>query len=288
MSLILDALRKAERERELGQVPTIGSQLPLRRRTAAARRGRWIAAIAAIAVAAAVVGAWALRDRWWAAEAPVDGVADTSAAGSPDAASRTAAEPGAGTSTVAVPGQAGAPVVTAPDPTDEVRRVAEQALAVAEAAKREAEKASAAATTPATALSPVEAPPAVPADSAPAPALPANAGTALEPDGQGEPLAPPVAEAEKPVAEPPVSEPPPPPVPLAWELPLGVRQSLPALSIAMHVYADEPTRRFVILNDQRLVEGESAGAGVTVREIRRDGVVLEFQGQRFLMPRGGL
>jgi len=47
MSLILDALRKAERERELGQVPTIGSQLPLRRRPEADRRGPWIAAMAA-------------------------------------------------------------------------------------------------------------------------------------------------------------------------------------------------------------------------------------------------
>jgi hypothetical protein len=284
MSLILDALRKAERERELGKVPTIGSQWPLLRRPAADRRGRWLAAIAAFAVSAAVVGAWTLRERWWAAEAPVA----SSAAGSSEAALRTAPEPGAGTSTIAAPVEAGAPVVTAPDPADEARRVAEQALAVAEAAKREAEKAAAAAMAPAPALPPVEAPPIGPADSMPAPAWPANAGIALEPDGQGEREMPPVAEAEKPVAEPPVSDPPPPPVPLAWELPLSVRQSLPALSIAMHVYADEPTRRFVILNDQRLVEGESAGAGVTVREIRRDGVVLEFQGQRFLMPRGGL
>jgi hypothetical protein len=76
-------------------------------------------------------------------------------------------------------------------------------------------------------------------------------------------------------------------VPYAWELPLGTRQALPKLALAMHVYADDPLRRFVILNDTRLVEGETS-AGVTVREIRRDGVVLEWQGQRFLLPRGGL
>jgi hypothetical protein len=56
----------------------------------------------------------------------------------------------------------------------------------------------------------------------------------------------------------------------------------------MHVWNVEPTMRFVIVNDQRLVEGESAAAGVSVSEIRREGVVFEFQGQRFLLPRGGI
>lgn len=294
MSLILDALRKAERERELGQVPTIGSQLPLRRRPAAGRGGRWIAGVLLVAVAAACIVAWALRDRWWPADVATDDVAASSTAVPPDMPGGTPAPAADGTTTVVAPepAPAPAPVATAPDPADEVRRVAEQALAMAEAAKREAEKATAVAAGPEVASTPVGTPPAdappAPAPMAPASDTPAAAGTALEPDASGGTLPAPVAEADKPLAEPPASEPPPPPVPLAWELPLGVRQSLPALSVAMHVYAEEPTRRFVILNDQRLVEGESAGAGVTVREIRRDGVVLEYQGQRFLLPRGGL
>ena len=38
----------------------------------------------------------------------------------------------------------------------------------------------------------------------------------------------------------------------------------------------------------RMVEGDATTDDVTLREIRPDGVVLEFQGQRFFFPRDGL
>ncbi len=72
------------------------------------------------------------------------------------------------------------------------------------------------------------------------------------------------------------------------ELPFSVRKSLPELKLSMHVYAADPSQRFVVLNDSRLTEGEKTTDDVFVREIRPDGVVLEFQGQRFFFPRDGL
>ena len=56
----------------------------------------------------------------------------------------------------------------------------------------------------------------------------------------------------------------------------------------MHVYTADPAQRFVILNDSRLGEGEKTTDDVFVREVRPDGVVLEFQSQRFFYPRDGL
>lgn len=72
------------------------------------------------------------------------------------------------------------------------------------------------------------------------------------------------------------------------ELPFSVRKSLPELKLSMHVYAADPSQRFVVLNDSRLTEGEKTSDDIFVREIRPDGVVLEFQNQRFFYPRDGL
>lgn len=72
------------------------------------------------------------------------------------------------------------------------------------------------------------------------------------------------------------------------ELPFSVRKSLPELHLAMHVYAVDTAQRFVVLNQSRMTEGDKTPDDVTVREIRPDGVVLEFQGQRFFYPRDGL
>jgi general secretion pathway protein B len=60
---------------------------------------------------------------------------------------------------------------------------------------------------------------------------------------------------------------------------------LPALHLDLHVFADRPRDRFVMINMQRLGEGDSLPGGVHVDAIRPDGVVLTYQGTRFLLPR---
>jgi general secretion pathway protein B len=77
-------------------------------------------------------------------------------------------------------------------------------------------------------------------------------------------------------------------VPAYYDLPFATRKALPQLSMSMHVYTADPKQRFVILDGARMVEGDTTTDSVTLREIRPDGVILEFQGQRFFFPRDGL
>ena len=74
-------------------------------------------------------------------------------------------------------------------------------------------------------------------------------------------------------------------LPRLAELPASDRGQLPPLKLSMHVYADEPAQRFVILDGQRLHEGASPAAGVVLEQIRRDGLVLSVNGRRVLLAR---
>lgn len=60
---------------------------------------------------------------------------------------------------------------------------------------------------------------------------------------------------------------------------------LPELHLDIHVYSDTPAERFVFINMGKYKEGDSLSEGPRVREIRHDGVVLDHNGTRFLMPR---
>ena len=73
---------------------------------------------------------------------------------------------------------------------------------------------------------------------------------------------------------------------LIWELPSATRRELPEIQLTMHVYADEPAQRFVIINGNRQVEGDELDS-LNLIEIRRDGIVFGYEGVRFLYPRGG-
>lgn len=59
----------------------------------------------------------------------------------------------------------------------------------------------------------------------------------------------------------------------------------PELHLDVHVYATQPAERFVYINMRRYHEGQVLEEGPTVERIRRDGVVLSYQGIRFLLPR---
>lgn len=61
---------------------------------------------------------------------------------------------------------------------------------------------------------------------------------------------------------------------------------LPPLRVSMHVYADEPARRFAIIDGQRHHEGGTLQPGLTLVEIRRDGLRLRWQDRVLWVPRG--
>jgi general secretion pathway protein B len=63
------------------------------------------------------------------------------------------------------------------------------------------------------------------------------------------------------------------------------RATLPDLHLDMHVFATSPAERFVSINSHKLREGMQLEEGLRVERITRDGVVLNYRGLRFLLPR---
>jgi general secretion pathway protein B len=74
-------------------------------------------------------------------------------------------------------------------------------------------------------------------------------------------------------------------LPTINEISLSGAQALPELHLDVHVYATRPAERFVYVNMRKYHEGSTLEEGPTVERIRRDGVVLNYQGLRFLLPR---
>lgn len=68
-----------------------------------------------------------------------------------------------------------------------------------------------------------------------------------------------------------------------WELPQGVRDSLPEFRVTVLVYADDPKDRFLLINGMRLTEKQELQSGVVLDEIRRDGAVFRARDYRFLV-----
>jgi general secretion pathway protein B len=74
-------------------------------------------------------------------------------------------------------------------------------------------------------------------------------------------------------------------LPSIGEINLTGSQALPDLHLDVHVYATNPADRFVYINMRKYHEGAALPEGPFVERIRRDGVVLNYQGLRFLLPR---
>jgi len=69
------------------------------------------------------------------------------------------------------------------------------------------------------------------------------------------------------------------------EISLAGAQALPELHLDVHVYATKPSDRFVYINMRKYHEGAALQEGPILERIRRDGVVLNYQGLRFILPR---
>jgi hypothetical protein len=70
-----------------------------------------------------------------------------------------------------------------------------------------------------------------------------------------------------------------------WELPDAVRANVPEIKFSVLVYDEDPEGRFVLINGQRLGEGDELQQGLAVGEIRRDGVVFTYRLYRFFVGR---
>jgi len=69
------------------------------------------------------------------------------------------------------------------------------------------------------------------------------------------------------------------------EISLTGAQALPELHLDVHVYGTKPAERFVYINMRKYHEGATLQEGPVIERIRRDGVVLNYQGLRFILPR---
>jgi general secretion pathway protein B len=74
-------------------------------------------------------------------------------------------------------------------------------------------------------------------------------------------------------------------LPTISEISLSGAQAIPELHLDVHVYATRPAERFVYINMRKYHEGATLQEGPKVERIRRDGVVLNYQGLRFILPR---
>ncbi len=74
-------------------------------------------------------------------------------------------------------------------------------------------------------------------------------------------------------------------VPVWDELPLSVRSAFHRPHVDVHVYDPDPARRFVRLDLQKYREGDRTPEGLRVERITREGVVLSWHGNRFLLAR---
>ena len=61
--------------------------------------------------------------------------------------------------------------------------------------------------------------------------------------------------------------------------------SLPDLHVDLHVYSDNPGERFVFINMNQYRENATLSEGPRVRRITSEGVILEYVGTTFLLPR---
>ncbi|KFN49850.1 general secretion pathway protein GspB [Arenimonas composti] len=241
MSLILEALRRSEAERQRGKAPGLFVEQAPPVRPPTRRWPAWVWLPSALVLLLAAGWGW----REWSRSGDRGATAATTGTAPATAAASEAATVGP----AAMPTTAPVPAASAiPGP-------------------------------PAAAPAPLPAP--VPAPPAPTPALPRTDPV---------PASPPAAPPPAPVAD---------PAPAAAVAPVdtdagllrlaelapGARAALPPLQLTMHVYSEDPARRFVIVDGRRLGEGGIAGDGLVVEAIRRDGIVLVHDGRRLLLPR---
>ena len=287
MSLILEALKKSEQQRRLGEAPTLASPV------VATRRRRSVLPILAILIVIAAGAAW-----WLMRSPPQPAATAPTSAGTatpsttPAGAARTATPPAANAKGAR----------TAPLADIEAKRRAER-TAQMESDKHGAPATTAAATKPVAKSSvPGTAPVAAPGvRKLGDPSPPGVAATAQKPtDKPSDAITPmtakpgdsiatkPAPPATTPAATAPArTTPAEPALPTIWDLPYATRKDIPAIDLTMHVYSADPAQRFVVIKGTRHVEGDEIDKDLTLREIRQDGLVLEFKGQRFVFPRSG-
>jgi general secretion pathway protein B len=107
---------------------------------------------------------------------------------------------------------------------------------------------------------------------------PSTSAPATKPMPQAEPQSEPQVDT---VA---LAPPPPPTVRGLQDMPESYRSAFPRLRIEVHVYNDEPARRFVLVDGRQYREGDAVAQGPLIAEITPDGVIFSFRNEEVLIP----
>ena len=112
--------------------------------------------------------------------------------------------------------------------------------------------------------------------------------TLTKPESEPEPaVAEPPKHASSVIAEKPVAVVEAPSAPkLMSELPDGFVSNMPKLNIDIHSFDERPQRSYVLINMEKYREGDYLAEGPLLFKILRDGVILEYMGERFILPIG--
>ncbi len=244
MSYILDALKKSQHARQLGQVPTIETSQPDAEPQPGAPT-RWIYSAVGLALVAIIVAAYGILDKR-TSRAPA--VAHVQSPVRP------------------IAGQAGAPSATNPTPrssqaselgasskaSDTLAAEIDLDTSNLEAGPVPFELFGAEAPTPSPTTSPMQ-------------FSEMALGMAAEHE---ETSTVPITEVDT-------------TIPLLRQLSPEFRQTVPPMSLDVHVYRESPARRFVLINETLYRQGEHTSEGPVVEEIAPDCVILIYRGRLF-------
>ena len=272
MSYILEALRRAERERAQGELTGEAPSGAADADKKVRRSSLLIVLVALLAINAVVVAVFLLRPK------------ENKAA--PAAPATQASAP--------IPARA----LTAPAPPSEPAPPKHEEQAVVEenvnslddlGAQPEAQPDGEG--TPASGSVPVEVPPPRKGGHVtiakhpltPEIPVPAPAPTAAAP--QPEAQAPAESEAE-PAAPPQPASPPPGEAKLLSDMPAAYQGNFPTISLEVHVYDANPDKRFAIIGGQRYREGQTLPEGPHLLQIVPAGLLVEFRGEKVIFPIG--
>lgn len=254
MSILLEALKKSEQSRKLGETPTLGT--PVESVSASeGPAGNLVPGL--LIVLSAIVMAWFGWQQYTAPE-PVDAAAEPAVASTreepaPVVSKAKDSRPRTPTENYQAPADSppGSQSVDSGNNATEAQKLQQSVEQFVAEQDSEAE--------PATTE----------------PDITADAEDAMEQLAQAQE---PEVQSDDPGLAPHIAE------PISyWELPQGVRDDLPEIRISVLVYAEKPADRFLLSNGQRLVENDELDGGVVLEEIRRDGAVFTYRKYRFLV-----
>lgn len=285
MSLILEALKKSEAERRLGHAPTLGTITEL---AFSRRKQQWRLFVLAIVALISVVVAVAVSSVFFERPAPAAPVEAASGSGTVGSVTATAAMRHAGTSrpiraegsTIgtsdavassrpdpARPWSARAPSMSGRPVAIEAEEILPRSVDFASVERESTPVAPTDLDVSAQPISGLESAPKVPEVEP----VSTPSQTAVDP-----------AQADKSPQS--MEDPGSDWVRVAY-LPTQERAALPPLKVSMHVFAEIPSARFVLIDGRRLIEGDRINESLHVIEIRREGTVLEHKGRRLLLAR---